>query len=358
MSAVVHEAFVQRQHTRYRLPLLVTFAGQTHKAVDWSVGGLGLEGVDLDIGVGTVHPLELLFAFQGFTLTVRLDAEIRHVNRAQRRVGFRFMDVTVQQLSLIQFVIDAHLAGDVVDGGDLIEVTVRDNTAQPRKLAEKPAETRGQKLRRLTHRAVSYGTIAAVFAGIVGFIGSNLYDRLFILHPSMASITGDMVVVSADTAGRVTGLADIGEIAAGATAFTLTGPDGTAVAVPSPCDCRVLSRDVQDGAFVRSGETVLSLVAPDARPGVTAALPYEDLDRLTPSTVARIQYLDGSEAVVGGFRFKPALVGSGDGTGARALVELDPGRTLEPSMIGEPVNVWFDTSGIRLITGTPVNVTP
>ena len=107
MSAVVHEAFVQRQHTRYRLPLLVTFAGQTYKAIDWSVGGLGLEGVDLDIGVGTIHPLDLLFAFQGFTLTVRVDAEIRHVNRAQRRVGFRFMDVTVQQLSLIQFVIDA-----------------------------------------------------------------------------------------------------------------------------------------------------------------------------------------------------------------------------------------------------------
>ena len=61
--------------------------------------------------------------------------------------------------------------------------------------------------------------------------------------------------------------------------------------------------------------------------------------------------------MVGAIRFKPALVGSGDGSGARALVELDPGRTLDPAMIGEPVNVWFDTSGIRLITGTPAKPT-
>jgi alginate biosynthesis protein Alg44 len=349
MSAVVHEAFVQRQHTRYRLPLLVTFAGTTYRAADWSVGGLGLEGVDLDIGVGTMHPLELLFAFQGFTLTVRVDAEIRHVNRQQRRVGFRFIDLTMQQLSLIQFVIDAHLSGEVVDGGDLLEVTVRDNTAAPRKEAQAVVETRGHKVRRIAHRVFSYGTIAAVFAGVIGFVGTNLYDRLFVVRPAMASITGDLVVVAADVPGRVSGLAAPGPIAAGAAAFTLTAPDGTTTTVASPCDCRVLAQDVTDGAVVRAGETVLSLVAPDAKPGVTVAVAYDDLDRLVPGTVARIQYLDGAEAVVGDIRFKPALLGSGEGAAARALVDLDPGRVLDPSMIGQPVNVWFDTSGLPLV---------
>jgi alginate biosynthesis protein Alg44 len=351
MSAVVHEAFVQRQHTRYRLPLLVAFAGTTYRAADWSVGGVGLEGVDLDIGVGTVHPLELMFAFQGFTLTVRVDAEIRHVNRQQRRVGFRFIDLTLQQLSLMQFVIDAHLAGEVVDGGDLLEVTVRDNTAAPRKEAKAEAEPRGRRIRRVVHRVVSYGTIFAVFAGILAFVGTNLYDRLFVIRPAMASITGDMVVVAADVAGRVGALAAPGPIAAGDPAFTLTAPDGTVTTVASPCDCRVLAQEVPDGAVVRAGATVLSLVGPDARPGVTVALAYDDLDRLVPGTVARIQYLDGGEAVVGDIRFKPALIGSGEGAGARALIDLDPSRPLDPEMIGQPVNVWFDTSGLPLLAG-------
>ncbi len=349
MSALVHEAFVQRQHTRYKLPLDVTFAGRAHRAVDWSVAGVGIEGVEIDIGVGSVHPLLLEFPFRGFTLAVGLTGEIRHVSRQTRRAGFRFVDVTDEQVALLQFVVDAHLAGDVIDGGDVLEVVARDNRAPARRKAEVAPETPGRRARRIAARAVSYGIIAAVFAGIVGFVGANVYDRLFVVRPAMASVTGDTLVLAPGIDGRISGLAAGGGIAAGDVAFTVTGADGVETPVESPCDCRILAAEVSEGAVVRAGQTVMTLVAPDSRPAVTAALAFDDIDRLGPGTVARIRYLDGVETTVDRIRFQPALLGAGN-PGAHALVELDPGRVLGPEAIGQPVSVSFDTSGLRTPT--------
>lgn len=352
MTALVHEAQVQRQHTRYKLPLKVRFNNQVYDAVDWSIGGVGIEGMDLDLGIGSVHSLALSFTFDGFNLTMRVNAEIRYVDRPRRRVGFRFIEMTERQLNLIQFVIDAHLAGEIVDGGEILEVTRRDSMMPARGAkAAAPVETRQEKIARIASRAASYSVIVGILLGILIFVASNVYDRLYIVRPAMATITGDLIVIAPQTAGQVGGLVRGGEVAAGETVFTITDGTGQATPVVSPCDCRVLSNAVQEGAVVRAGQTVATLVGANVQPIVAAAVDYDQLDRLSGGAVARIQYLDGTETTVEDVRFQPAVLGAGAGVdaGNRAIVELDPGRDLDAQAIGQPVNVWFDTSGSSFI---------
>ncbi|WP_181702178.1 alginate biosynthesis protein Alg44 [Chthonobacter albigriseus] len=349
MTALVHEAQVQRQHTRYKLPLKVRFNGTVYDAADWSVGGVGVENIDLDVGTGTVHQLALCFGFEGFSLTMRANGEIRYVDRAKRRVGFRFVDMTDRQLNLIQFVVDSYLAGEIVDGGELLEVSKRDSMMAPRggKAAAPVVETMRQKAGRIASRATSYAVIVGVMGGILAFVGSNIYDRLYIVRPSMATITGDLMVLAPQAAGQVTKVVRTGEIAAGAVAFELTDATGAVTPVMSPCDCRVLSAAVQEGAVVRPGQTVVTLVGANTEPLIAAAVDYDQLDRLSSGAEARIQYLDGVEVSVAAVRFQPAVLGAGAGvdSGNRAIIELDPGRDIDASAIGQPVNVWFDTSG-------------
>ncbi|HUG61830.1 MAG TPA: alginate biosynthesis protein Alg44 [Methylomirabilota bacterium] len=350
MTAIVHEAFVQRQHTRYKLPLTVVFNGDAYQAADWSVGGVGIQDVDLDIGVGTVHSLHLKFAFDGFTLGVQLRGEIRNVDRQRRRVGFCFVETTMAQVSLIQFVIDAFLAGDIVHGGDILEVSAKDAAASARTAKPGEAETRAARWRRIAASTASWTVITAVFGGLIGFIGSNIYDKMFIVHPVVASITGDVLVLGSESPGRIGSLHGGPAIAAGETAFTVTRPDGTTAEVESPCDCTILAVEAEEGAFVRAGQTVMTLVPPDTPPSVTVALDYADLGRLTSGTVARIQYLDGVEETVSDISFQPALTARGSGfADQRALVRLTPARALDAAAIGQPVNVWFDTSGLPFV---------
>lgn len=355
MTARVHEAQEQRQHARYKLPLKVRFNGVVYDAADWSVGGVGVDGIDLDLGAGTVHPLALSFGFDGFSLTMRVEGEIRYVDRQKHRVGFRFVDLTDRQLNLVHFVIDSYLSGEMVDGGELIEITKRDNMVSPRgaKAAAPAAETLRQKVGRLASRATSYAVIVGIMGGILAFVGSNVYDRLYVVRPTMATITGDLMVLAPQAAGQVSKVVRSGEIAVGAPAFELTGADGTVTPVTSPCDCRVLSAAVQEGAVVRPGQTVVTLVAANTQPVIAAAVDYDELDRLAAGAVARIQYLDGVETEVADVRFQPALLGTGGtDSGDRAIIELDPGRAIDASAIGQPVNVWFDTSGSSAVTGT------
>jgi alginate biosynthesis protein Alg44 len=352
MTAIVQEAEVQRQHTRYKLPLKVEFNGKIYDAADWSVGGVGIDRIDLDLGAGTIHPLRLSFPFLGFSLQVSVDGEIRYVDRIKRRVGFRFDAITPEQIVLLQFVIDSYLAGDIIDGDDVLGVARRDNTAPARPssvAAIAPAHPLG-RIAQVASRTASYTIILGILAGVAAFVGANVYDRLYIVRPAMATVSGDTMVLSPPVAGQIANAVNRREILAGEQAFTIIDASGQSVPVNSPCDCRVLGASVSNGAFVRAGQTVMTLVNTGSKPYIAAAVDYADLDRISGGAVARIQYLDGTETRVTNIRFQPAALGTGTSSPSeRAIVELDPGRVLDPAIIGQPVNVWFDTSGTSFV---------
>jgi len=61
MTKITHEAEVQRQHPRYRLPVRCIHNGMQVAVVDISVGGLGIRTGSLDVKPGRVLELTLVF---------------------------------------------------------------------------------------------------------------------------------------------------------------------------------------------------------------------------------------------------------------------------------------------------------
>jgi len=63
MSQVAHEAEVQRQHTRYRIPLRCELRGASFEVQDWSIGGLSINEPPADLKIGHQESLKLSFPF-------------------------------------------------------------------------------------------------------------------------------------------------------------------------------------------------------------------------------------------------------------------------------------------------------
>ena len=78
MRQIVHEAETQRQHARYKLPLKVFFKGKLYKVADWSVGGIGIVGIDADSDaeVGAVSTFRIIFPSRnGFNFSLARAAD-------------------------------------------------------------------------------------------------------------------------------------------------------------------------------------------------------------------------------------------------------------------------------------------
>ena len=117
MRQIVHEAETQRQHARYKLPLKVFFKGKLFKVADWSVGGIGIAGIDADTEaeVGSVSTFRIIFPFDSFELLLAVEGEIRYVDVATHRMGVRYVRLTPRQSNVMRYLVDALLSGEVVD---------------------------------------------------------------------------------------------------------------------------------------------------------------------------------------------------------------------------------------------------
>ena len=109
MTKIAHEAEVQRQHPRYRIPIRCIYNGTQISVVDVSVGGIGLRAGSFEVKPGRVLDLTLVFPFSGYELTLPINAEVRYIAEEHSRIGLRFVDVSPRQHNLLRFILDAIL---------------------------------------------------------------------------------------------------------------------------------------------------------------------------------------------------------------------------------------------------------
>lgn len=182
MTKITHEAEVQRHHPRYRIPVRCIMNGTQVSVVDVSVGGIGLRTGAIDVKPGRVLELTLIFPFSGYELSLPINAEVRYVAEEHSRVGLRFVDVSPRQHNLLRFILDSYLAGEVVDAGDILDVSSRRNEGKTREVPQRP---RPQGiLAHLSHHgrsAAGYIGIGAATMLLLGFIGMGLFERMYII---------------------------------------------------------------------------------------------------------------------------------------------------------------------------------
>jgi hypothetical protein len=115
---IVHESEAQRQFIRLKLPARATLGGIQYQVNDLSAGGLSLLSVQTPPKAGEKFPLELTLPFQDYSMDVQLEAEVEHYDADQKMLGCRFVNLNASQLSVLNHVLRAFIAGDVVAAGD------------------------------------------------------------------------------------------------------------------------------------------------------------------------------------------------------------------------------------------------
>jgi alginate biosynthesis protein Alg44 len=355
MTVTTFEADVQRQHARYRIPLVCVIDGEEYSALDWSVAGIGIAGRPGKIAVGRAVPLRLQFPFDGFTLVVSLEAELRHADAKSGRAGFKYVNVTSAQQRMLRFVLDSYLAGVLVQAGEVLDVAGRAIEARSREIPQREtSRTTLGRARRAIWGGVRYAGIAAIAAALVVFLASSVYERVFVVPSASAGIVADLITVPAGANGRVTFVAGGSEVAAGEPIATVLSANGLSETIDSPCNCQIHARHANAESFVVLGEPILSLRQPDAEPYVAAHVPDNYLMNFYRGVTATIEYADGFRVTNARIRALPVLPDRGTADeGGVVRVALDPGRSIKAEEIGQPARVYFDTfPGSGLSGGT------
>ncbi|MBB3017785.1 alginate biosynthesis protein Alg44 [Microvirga lupini] len=286
--------------------------------------------------------LTLAFPFSGYELTLPINAEVRYIASEHSRIGLRFVDVSPRQHSLLRFVLDAYLAGEVVEAGDVLDVVSRRNEGKTREVPPQP-QPQGA-VASLVHRgrsAAGYIGIGAATLLLLGFIGTSLFDRLFLIPAQSAQITADLVNVPAPSNGQLTFVAAGDEVKAGEPLLTIQGAQGNSIVIDSPCNCVVQARYSRATNFVREGAPIITLREKTSNPYITASIPQDQALRFYKGANAVIEYADGTRVREANIERLPSL--EDPSLEGRLIVKLAPGRELGASMIGQPVSVVFNT---------------
>jgi len=347
---IVHESEVHRQHVRLKIPIQVEIDGIRYQVDDWSVGGLGVESAMTSRQPGERFPVRLIFPFEEFEMTMRLESRMVYVDQDHGRFGFAFTGMTREHAEIFRYLVDAFLAGEVVSAGDILQVRARDNTAPAR---IEPVYDPYPAARPWSARLRRVGAfVAFCLAGLalLAVIYLGLAERYLTIQANSAVIEAPVVDIRAPVAGRfISALAPGERILDGALLGTVQALDGTVVALESPCDCLVLEQPGWSGQHYQVGDDLIALVRAEQPLLVSAQLPLEQAERLEVGDRAEIRVPGRAEPLygqIGRIDFRPGLAALRDRpeqppTRRLAQVAVRPDRPFELDDFGVLVSVRF-----------------
>jgi hypothetical protein len=328
-----------RVNPRFKLPASLLVASSRMAVVDWSRSGVGFLARDPDFAPGDTFPAELSFDFPDVSMAMAIDAEIRHFDRKSGRGGLSFTHRDPADGAILDFIIAEHLAGRIMSTEGLLGTS--DSTrANPKPVAAPRQSVAGN----FTRRVIGLGLFTLGGALALYFLGSSIYNRLFVFDAVSAQIAAETVDLDAPVAGTIVALAASGPIAPGAPAFSIVDAFGGRTDVASPCDCEIAEGGRAIGSYASPGSVVQRLIPVDAAPFVSVSVAFPDVSRIYDGAAVDLKFIDGT--TVSGAHIVSVENLREQGSGL-VTVTVDPGIAIPPARFGEPVYARFDNAPWR-----------
>ena len=352
---IVHESEAQRQHVRVQIPATAFLAGKEFAVKNLSNGGVQI--LDVTQKYKTSQPVDIILSlpFQGFSMSVDLKAEVEYYDSKENTLGCKFIELSDEQISLLNNVLKSYISGHVVTEGDVLSVISRNNFMTVRK---KPTvDTPSLNKAELIKRAAPMASILLVGLIVVGLLIGNLYERISVVKSYHGVIQTETITVRAHTDGlfkslvsenRTVSMGDpIGELYTRVMVPTQgdnkkdNDNDDFFVThkeiVKSPCDCNVIYQNVQNGEFRSMGEGIFKLVPIDADPWVSVTLPSEDAYRINIHDDVNL-HIGGEALRVEGIVIDMDTKGTDSPI---SILKVQATETLANELVGRPVYAEF-----------------
>jgi hypothetical protein len=328
-----------RTNPRFKLPATLVVEGTEVAVADWSRSGIGFHAPGADLTPGEIMPAELRFDFPRASVSTTIDAEVRYFDGRTGRGGLSYTLRRPEDGTILDFIINEHLAGRIMST-DGVLATSESTRAHPAPVAARRESLVGG----ITRRVVGLGLFTLGGALALYFLGSSIYNRLFVFEAVSAQVSAETVDLDAPVAGTIVALAAPGPIAPGAPAFSVVDAFGGRTDVPSPCDCEVAEGGRAVGSYASPGSVVQRLIPVDAQPVVAVSVAFPDVSRIYDGAAVDLKFIDGT--TVSGARIVSVENLREQGTGL-VTVTVDPGQAIPPARFGEPVYARFDTAPWR-----------
>ncbi len=287
-AQIVHESETQRQFVRLQLPATTDIKGQRYTVKDLSSGGMAIRDIDKAVSKGEVIFLTLILPFPDFALDIEIKAEIQHIDKKTNVAGARFIDLTPNQISILNHVIKSFMAGDIVGTNDLLNVVSRENFVNIRKLNEEKSSTAIEKVKRYG----IYGLVILATLLLGSFIINNIMEKLFIIKTPYGYVQVDTYAVLSPASGIYESALPVGAIGVkkGQIIGTVKTPAGddnfTAYNVISPCDCFIVESSVLENEYKPQNADLFTLIPQESDINIRAEIPVEEIHRLNIGTKA------------------------------------------------------------------------
>lgn len=340
---IVHESETQRQFVRLQLPAMVHIGDKRFTVKDLSSGGLAIRDVENNINKGDSLDLTLILPFADFALDIDLKAEIQYVDKKINVAGCRFTNLNTNQISILNHVLKAFMAGDIVDGNDLLNVVARDNFVNVR---QHPGNDERTSLDKIKQYSI-YGLITLAILALSFFIVSNIMERLFIIKSPQGQVQAQIVEIKNPASGIFETTLRDGTASVAKRqiiAKIKTGMPGNITYVPviSPCDCFITKQHILDGEYQPQDTALFDLIPTENNITIAVKIGIQDARRLQIGSQAIIQISGSSDTVKG----KISDISVNDtpllpGEEPTALVTLQPDQKLSHDFIGRPAFAEF-----------------
>ena len=298
---IVHESERQRQYSRLTSPLSIKVAGQRYDIIDWSVGGFCMSTETVSLTPGNTYAGRIVLPFDDFGIEVKISFQVCYRDESIQRMGCRLIEQTPTQLALLQFMVRAHLTGEIVQINDIMNVMQRGDAFTARELPKPSAK---EQTKHRTRHLVIRGALSLVLVAMFALIVTSVYERVFVIQANSAVVTTDLVQIAAPQGGRVAFGPDVSEgtSSPGGLLATITSPGGSTYYIESPCDCVIVDRLTSDDSQVGVGVNLFLLAPIEAELRVSALVAYEDALRLREGMPVNLSFPAGEGQTIGTIR--------------------------------------------------------
>ncbi|QCI27761.1 PilZ domain-containing protein [Caminibacter pacificus] len=284
---IVHEAEITRQHARYKIPATIEIEGKKYKVYDWSVSGVGIIGLPDEIYNKKHVVAKMIFKFDDFE-TVIDNLHLEFVSkRPDGVVGARFTELTPQQIAILNQIISAYLAGDIVTEDDIIHAVTRANFME--KKETKPKVDKKKSI--LVLLLLWFFVIVLIL-----FLLFVMYQRIYIVKSENAFFDANMTIIRAPSPSYIEFAKDFKvnqEVNTSEVLMYAHIMYGGVKVVKSPLNGTIFKIMIHNGDFRNVGEPVFAVLEKNYEIYIVANVLHKDLVKIRIGDIAKVQLPNG-----------------------------------------------------------------
>lgn len=306
-SKISSDFVYQDEHPQLQMPFSAQIGDRRLEGTSISVTHAKVSGLLPPSGHGARESAVLRFDFEGFSVNLFADVDVEKVGASDNaEICLRFTDPVGSHLAPLRYIMNSHLAGDLVTVGRFLGYT------GPTQIKEKtPPANPG--LSRRVGNGLRKGGLVVLSLGLIAMAANVVHQRvMFNYEARPVTLAASGETLRATAAGQISYAnenARFGEVT-----YSISANSGDLLSIRMPCDCEVIPlAEFYEGATILAGTPLVKLVSTDATVEATTQISFEGAARLLAGDQPELVLSDGQIVPV-----TIDLTGQNDGAQANA----------------------------------------